>query len=340
MSNSFHNVAVSGKSFLVTGGAGFIGSHIVSFLLGHGAGRVRVLDNYMTGFRKNIEPFLENPAFEMIEGDIRDFDTCMKVCKDIDYVSHQAALGSVPRSIKDPVTSNDVNVTGFLNMLTAAKNSGVRAFVYASSSSVYGDEPNLPKVEDRVGNPLSPYAVTKKTNELYADVFSKLYGMKIIGFRYFNVFGPRQDPDGPYAAVIPLFVDGIIKRKPVYINGDGEQTRDFTYVDNAVQANVLGMLSEKDNAFGQVYNVAVGENFSVNFLYEFIRDYLKSDHKATYREPRSGDIRNSLADISKARDLLGYNPNFNFITGLRNTISFFEKKSFANASPNETETIN
>jgi UDP-N-acetylglucosamine 4-epimerase len=323
---NFHQKDISQSSFLITGGAGFIGSHITAYLLQNGAGKVRVLDNLATGFHKNIEPFLDNPAFEFMHGDIRDFDTCQKVVAGIDYVSHQAALGSVPRSVKDPVTSNEVNVTGFLNMLTAAKDAGVKAFVYASSSSVYGDEPNLPKVEERVGNPLSPYAVTKKTNELYADVFSKLYGMKIIGFRYFNVFGPRQDPDGPYAAVIPLFVKGILNQTPVYINGDGEQTRDFTYVDNAVQANVRGMLCDNEAAFGNAYNIAVGERFTVNYMYDAIRQMLGSEHPATYREPRAGDIRNSLADISKAQNLLGYHPTHTFMDGLEETVAFFRKQ--------------
>lgn len=322
----FHSVDISSKHFLVTGGAGFIGSHIVEYLLRHGAAKVRVLDNLITGFAANIEPFKAHPAFEFMEGDIRDFATCTKACDGIDYVSHQAALGSVPRSVKDPVTSNEVNVTGFLNVLTAAKDSGVSTFVYASSSSVYGDEPNLPKVEERVGNPLSPYAVTKKTNELYAEVFAKLYGMRVVGLRYFNVFGPRQDPDGPYAAVIPLFVSGILKQTPVYINGDGEQTRDFTYVDNAVQANIRGMLCERDEAFGEAYNVAVGENFSVNFLYKSIREMLGMPHEATYRDPREGDIRNSLADISKAQRLLGYQPTQRFMDGLQQTVKFFREK--------------
>ena len=323
---SFHSVDLSNKSFLVTGGAGFIGSHITDYLLRNGAKKVRVLDNLATGFQRNIDLFINNPAFEFIEGDIRDYDTCKKACEGIDHVSHQAALGSVPRSINDPVTSNNVNVTGTLNMMTAAKEKGVKTFVYASSSSVYGDEPNLPKVEDRIGNPLSPYAVTKKTNELYAAVFGDLYGMKLMGFRYFNVFGPRQDPDGPYAAVIPLFVSGILKNTPVYINGDGEQTRDFTYVDNAVQANVRGMLTENDIAFGKVYNVAVGENFSVNFLYGAIREMLGKKHHATYREPRAGDIRNSLADISLAKNLFGYQPTLRFMDGLKQTVDFFKEK--------------
>jgi UDP-N-acetylglucosamine 4-epimerase len=227
--------------------------------------------------------------------------------------------------VKDPVTSNDVNVGGFVNILNAARKAAVRSFVYASSSSVYGDEPNLPKTEDRTGNPLSPYAVTKKANELYAAVFSSLYGMKIAGLRYFNVFGPRQDPNGPYAAVIPLFVSGILKGTPVYINGDGTQTRDFTFVDNAVQANIRGMLAENDDAFGQVYNVAVGENFSVNLLFDSIRSYLGIDHKPTYREPRAGDIKDSLADISKAATLLGYQPRVPFAEGLKVTVDYFKE---------------
>lgn len=323
----FPHPYLSDKTFLITGGAGFIGSHLTAYLLENGARKVRVLDNFLTGFASNIEPFKQYESFEFLEGDIRDFATCQKACEGIDYVSHQAALGSVPRSVKDPVTSNEVNVTGFLNMLTAAKDSAsVKTFVYASSSSVYGDEPNLPKVESRVGNPLSPYAVTKKTNELYASVFAALYGMQVIGFRYFNVFGPRQDPDGPYAAVIPLFVSGIIHQTPVYINGDGEQTRDFTYVDNAVQANVLGMLTQNKEAFGKAYNIAVGEKFSVNEMYAAIAKLLESNHTATYREPREGDIRNSLADISQAETLLGYRPTHRFHDGLQETVAFFKEK--------------
>ncbi len=319
----FHNTDISGKRFLITGGAGFIGSHIVEYLLLHGAAKVRVLDNFLTGNRTNVDLFSGNAAYEFMEGDIRDVTACERACADIDFVSHQAALGSVPRSVKDPVTSNDVNVSGFVNMITAAKNSGVQTFVYASSSSVYGDEPNLPKVEQRTGNLLSPYAVTKMTNELYANVFKNLYGMKVAGLRYFNVFGPRQDPDGPYAAVIPLFVTGILNRTPVYINGDGEQTRDFTYVENAVQANIRAMLATDEAAFGQAYNVATGNNFTVNFLYKAIEDMLQIAHAPTYREPRAGDIRDSLADISKASKLLGYEPTQQFLDGLRLTVDYF-----------------
>lgn len=327
----FHNKDISQYTFLITGGAGFIGSHIVEYLLRNGAAKVRVLDNLATGLRSNVDLFAHYPNYEFIEGDIRDYALCLRACEGVDYVSHQAALGSVPRSVKDPIASNEVNVTGFLNVLQAAKESAIKAFVYASSSSVYGDEPSLPKIESRVGNPLSPYAVTKKTNELYAQVFGQLYGMKIIGFRYFNVFGPRQDPNGPYAAVMPLFVSGILNQTPVYINGDGEQTRDFTYVDNAVQANIRGMLSDNDAAFGSVYNVAVGENFSVNYLYHAIRDLLGVAHEATYREERAGDIRNSLADISKARALLGYDPQYRFEDGLKLTVAYF-KQLYTNPS--------
>ncbi len=322
----FHSTDISGKSFLVTGGAGFIGSHIVEYLLANGAGKVRVLDNLVTGSWNNVALFSDNGNYEFMEGDIRNTDICARACEGIDHVTHQAALGSVPRSVKDPVTSNEVNVSGFVNVITAAKDAGVKTFVFASSSSVYGDEPNLPKKEERTGNLLSPYAVTKMTNELYASVFGRLYGMKVIGLRYFNVFGPRQDPEGPYAAVIPLFVSGILNKTPVYINGDGGQTRDFTFVENAVQANIRGMLCDNPDAYGQVYNVAVGENFSVNFLFEAISDLLSSDHKPIYREARSGDIRDSLADISKAKHLLGYAPTRQFLDGLKLTVDFFTGK--------------
>lgn len=326
MNNRFHTEDLSDKRFLVTGGAGFVGSHIVEYLLQHGAAKVRVLDNLATGSERNIEPFAAYPAFEFMPGDIRNEATCREACAGIDYVSHQAALGSVPRSVKDPVTSNEVNVSGFVNMITAAKDAGVKSFVYASSSSVYGDEPNLPKVEARVGNPLSPYAVTKKANELYAAVFAQLFSMKTIGLRYFNIFGPRQDPNGPYAAVIPLFVSGILKGSEVFINGDGEQTRDFTYVDNAVQANIRAMLATSDAAFGEAYNIAVGENFSVNFLYESIRSLLGREHRPTHRAAREGDIRNSLADISKAQRLIGYQPTRRFMDGLADTVAYFKEQ--------------
>jgi UDP-N-acetylglucosamine/UDP-N-acetylgalactosamine 4-epimerase len=321
----FHEKDISNDSFLVTGGAGFIGSHISEYLLKHGAKKVRVLDNMVNGFEKNLSILRNYPAFEFMEGDIRNAETCLLACTGIDYVSHQAALGSVPRSIKEPVYFNDVNVGGFVNMLKAAVDQKVKQFVYASSSSVYGDEPTLPKQEERIGNCLSPYAATKKTNELYAQVFADVYGLKLMGFRYFNIFGPRQDPDGPYAAVIPLFVKGIINKTPVYINGDGEQTRDFTFIDNAVQINIKGMLTRNNDAFNKVYNVAVGEYFTVNHLYQACAARLKSDWKPVHREPRAGDIRNSLADVSLAEKQLGYKPVKKFDTGLYETIEFFSQ---------------
>ncbi len=321
---TFHNKDISNSNFLITGGAGFIGGHIAEYLLKNGAAKVRVLDNMVNGFEKNLDILKAFPAFEMMEGDIRNEETCRQACAGIHYVSHQAALGSVPRSIKEPVYFNEVNVCGFVNMLKAAVDNNVLQFVYASSSSVYGDEPTLPKKEDRIGNCLSPYAATKKTNELYAQIFADVYGLKIMGFRYFNIFGSRQDPDGPYAAVIPLFVKGILNRTAVYINGDGEQTRDFTFVDNAVQVNIKGMLTDNAAALKKVYNVAVGEKFSVNYLYNVCRQQLNSDWQPTHREPRAGDIRDSLADISLAQNLLDYQPTKKFEDGLKETIDFFK----------------
>lgn len=326
MSNIFHTNSLSQSSFLVTGGAGFIGSHIAEYLLKNNAKKVRVLDNMVNGKVANLDVLRQYDAFEFIEGDIRNLETCQLACNGMDYVSHQAALGSVPRSILEPVYFNDVNVNGFVNILKAAVENKVKQFVYASSSSVYGDEPTLPKIEDRIGNCMSPYAATKKTNELYAQVFADVYGINVLGFRYFNIFGPRQDPDGPYAAVIPLFVKGIMKNTPVYINGDGEQTRDFTFVDNAVQVNIKGMLTQNKDAVNKVYNVAVGENYTVNFLFNACKDYLKSNVAASFREPRAGDIRNSLADISLAKNLLGYQPTKKFEDGLLNTIEFFKER--------------
>ncbi len=321
----YHDKDLSQYSFLVTGGAGFIGSNLVEYLLKYGAKKVRVFDNLATGRELNIEEFKANPAFEFVSGDIRSLEDCRKACAGIDFVSHQAALGSVPRSIKEPWNTNDVNVGGFVNMLSAANEAGVKNFVYASSSSVYGDEASLPKVEARIGKQLSPYAVSKYTNELYAGVFKSVYGMNVIGMRYFNIFGPKQDPNGMYAAVIPLFVSKIMNREEVFIDGDGEQTRDFTFVENAVQANVRAMLCDNKEASGQVFNIAVGENFSVNRLYADIQQLLGSDHKATYRAARAGDIRNSLADISKAQTMLGYKPEFNFGKGLALTVEYFKK---------------
>ena len=324
MENKFHDQDLGDYSFLVTGAAGFIGGHIAEYLLKHGAKRVRVIDNFANGFQSNLDVLRPYDAFEFLEGDICNAEFCHKACEGINFVSHQAALGSVPRSIKNPSDTNDVNVGGFVNMLKAAVDNNVTQFVYASSSSVYGDEPTLPKKEARIGNCLSPYAVSKRADELYADVFAKAYGIPVLGFRYFNIFGPRQDPDGPYAAVIPLFVKAIMNNTSAFINGDGEQTRDFTYVENAVQVNIKGMLSKNAEAKNKVYNVAVGENFSINFLYSFIKNYLKSDIDPIRRDPREGDIRNSLADISLAKTLLGYQPTTDFKTGLVKTIEFFK----------------
>ena len=326
MPTSYHTKDLSQDSFLVTGGAGFIGSHIAAYLLQNGAKKVRVLDNLVNGFQSNLDLLRSYAAFEFLEGDIRNEATCLLACRDMNYVSHQAAVGSVPRSIKEPVYFNEVNVGGFVNMLKAASDNKVRQFVYASSSSVYGDEPSLPKLESKVGKCLSPYAATKKINELYAQVFADVYGLNLLGFRYFNIFGPRQDPDGDYAAVIPLFVKGIMKKAPVFINGDGKQTRDFTFVENAVQINILGMLTEKKEALNKVYNVAMGENYSVNHLFKACKGYLQSNFEASYREPRAGDIRNSLADISLAKNILGYVPAKSFEAGLAETIEFFKEK--------------
>lgn len=310
------------KKILITGGAGFIGSNIAEKLLSLGA-KVRVMDNLITGRFSNIEPFLSHPNFEFFNGDITKIEDCKKACESIDLVTHQAALGSVPQSILNPSATNEINCGGFVNMLFAAKEAGIKRFVYASSSSVYGDEPNLPKREEKIGKPLSPYAVSKLTNELYASVFADTYGMEMVGLRYFNVYGPKQDPEGVYAAVIPLFLKHLVNNESPFINGDGNQTRDFTYVDNAVQANLLGLTTQNKKALNQVYNVAVGENFSVNEMYEMIRAYLQKDIAANHRAERSGDIRDSLADISKAKELLGYNPEFSFKKGLPMTIEYF-----------------
>lgn len=311
------------KKILVTGGAGFIGSNICKYLLEQGA-HVRVLDNLITGRKLNIEPFFSHPNFEFIEDTIFDLNVCKKACIDIDFISHQAALGSVPRSIAFPEKTNESNVTGFLNMLIAAKENKVNRFVYASSSSVYGDEPSLPKIETKIGNPLSPYAVSKYTNELYAQVFYKTYGLETIGLRYFNVFGPNQDPAGEYAAVIPLFINNILQNKPIYINGDGSNTRDFTFVNNAVQANILALASKNEAAKGEIFNVAVGENFSLNDLSQSIQNILGIEAEIIHREERSGDIKNSLADISKISKILNYKPSHTFFEGLKETVTYFK----------------
>lgn len=319
---------LTGSKVLVTGGAGFIGSNLVETLLNQD-NYVVCLDNFSTGKRRNIEPFLAHPSFRLIEGDIRNIEDCRKAVDSVDYVLHQAALGSVPRSINDPVTSNDVNVGGFLNMLVAARDAGIKRFVYAASSSTYGDHPALPKKEEIIGKPLSPYAITKYVNELYASVFSDLYGIETIGLRYFNVFGKRQDPDGAYAAVIPKFIKSLISGESPVINGDGTQSRDFTYVENVVQINQLALLTTNPNAVNTVYNVAFGENTSLNELYhqlitnlsEFREEIAKISPQ--FGPPRKGDVLHSLASIDKAKNLLGYQPQYSLALGLKEAIRWY-----------------
>lgn len=319
------------RTWLVTGVAGFIGSNLLEALLKLDQ-TVVGLDNFATGFQKNLDEVqtLVTPEqwsrFTFIRGDIRDVDDCQRACSGVDYVLHQAALGSVPRSLADPITTNSANVTGFLNMLVAARDAKVKSFTYAASSSTYGDHPALPKVEEFIGKPLSPYAVTKYVNELYADVFSRCYGFNTIGLRYFNVFGPRQNPNGAYAAVIPKWMDSLLKGDDVYINGDGETSRDFTYIENAIQANLLAATANPE-ALNQVYNMAVGDRTTLNTLFSQIRDNLlthgvSSAAKPIYREFRDGDVRHSLADTDKARRLLGYQPTHYIADGLRLTVAW------------------
>lgn len=316
------------KKVLVTGGAGFIGSNLTEVLLDKGY-QVVCLDNFSTGFRHNIENFLSNPNYTLIEGDIRELSDCQKAVKDVDYVLHEAALGSVPRSIADPITTNNVNILGFLNMLVASRDAGVKRFVYAASSSTYGDSETLPKMEDKIGKPLSPYAVTKYVDELYADVFSKTYGIECIGLRYFNVFGRRQDPNGAYAAVIPLFVKKLLAHESPTINGDGEYSRDFTYIDNVIQMNLLAMETTNPNAVNQVYNTAYGERATLNMLFDDLvknlSEYDKeiSSIKPIYGPNRAGDIPHSLACIDKAKELLGYDPAYSLETGLKEAVKWY-----------------
>jgi UDP-N-acetylglucosamine/UDP-N-acetylgalactosamine 4-epimerase len=312
---------------LITGGAGFIGSNLVEhFLQKPGIELVRVLDNLSTGSLENIKNFGSDPKFEFIQGDIRDYNTCLDACSGIDLISHQAALGSVPRSINDPLTTNEVNITGTLNIFTSAKEKGIRRVVYAASSSTYGDHPGLPKVEDKIGNPLSPYAVTKFVNELYATVYANVYGLQLIGLRYFNVFGPRQNPAGPYAAVIPLFIKAVLDNEPPIINGDGEHSRDFTYVANAVHANDCALFAENTDAVNQVYNVAVGEQTSLNQLFEMIKEIAGSDLAPRYGPERKGDVKHSLADIAKAKRLLNYNPGVTIRQGMKTTFEWYRQQ--------------
>lgn len=311
---------------LITGGAGFIGSHLAEHLLQHPRiTSVRVLDNLATGLAKNIEPFLQDARFEFFEGDIRNYETCLQACESMDLVSHQAALGSVPRSIKDPLTTNEVNITGSLNVFTAAKEAGIKRVVYAASSSTYGDHKALPKKEDVTGNPLSPYAITKLVNELYARVYGELFGLELIGLRYFNIFGPRQRPDGPYAAVVPLFVNAVLNNEPPVINGDGKHSRDFTYVANAVQANSLALFTQNPEAVNQVYNVACGEETSLSQLFGFLKEIAGSDLAPKHGPERKGDVKHSLADVSKAATLLGYNPSVTVKQGLKETFEWYRK---------------
>ncbi len=320
--------SLKNKKVLVTGGAGFIGSNLCEYLLEEGS-FVVCFDNFSTGKRENIIPLLKHSNFQLLEGDIRNMEDCQQAVKNVDYVLHQAALGSVPRSINDPITSNEVNVSGFLNMLVASKEAKIKRFVYAASSSTYGDSEALPKVEDKIGKPLSPYAVTKCVNELYADVFSKTYGIEIIGLRYFNVFGRRQDPHGAYAAVIPKFVSSLMKGESPIINGNGSYSRDFTYIDNVIQANIKAMLTSNTEAINTVYNIAYGDRNSLNDLVSYIKKEISVyDAKILKIEPkygpnRAGDIPHSHASIDKARKLLGYNPKFSLQEGLRESIKWY-----------------
>ena len=316
------------NKIVITGGAGFIGSNLCEYFIGKGY-EVVCLDNFATGHLHNLNTVINNPNFKLIEGDIRDFEVCQKSVQGADYVLHQAALGSVPRSIKDPITTNEVNVSGFLNMLTAARDAKVKRFVYAASSSTYGDSEGLPKVEEVIGKPLSPYAITKYVNELYAEIFSKSYGIQTIGLRYFNVFGRKQDPNGAYAAVIPLFVKQLMKHESPVINGDGNYSRDFTYIDNVIQMNELAMLTNNPEAINTVYNTAYGDRTTLTQLVQLLKDNLaKFDPKIAevevlYGPNRAGDIPHSLASIDKAKNNLGYNPQFSIEQGINEAVSWY-----------------
>lgn len=315
-------------TILITGGAGFIGSNLCEYFLEKNY-KVTCLDNFATGHRHNLLQCMANPNFKLLEGDIRNLEDCVAAVKGVQYVLHQAALGSVPRSINDPITSNEVNVSGFLNILVAARDEKVKRFVYAASSSTYGDSEALPKVEEIIGKPLSPYAITKYVNELYADIFSKTYGLSCIGLRYFNVFGRKQDPNGAYAAVIPKFVQQLIKHESPVINGDGNYSRDFTYIDNVIQMNELAMLTQNPNAINTVYNTAVGDRNTLNDLVAYLKKYLSSYDAAIanvevqYGPERLGNIPHSLASIDKAQHMLGYNPKFNLEDGLKQAVDWY-----------------
>jgi UDP-N-acetylglucosamine/UDP-N-acetylgalactosamine 4-epimerase len=328
-------LAAEPKTWLVTGVAGFIGSNLLEALLRLNQ-RVVGLDNFATGHQRNLDEVQSLVSadqwanFKFIRGDIRNVDDCQKACQGADYVLHQAALGSVPRSVEDPITTNSANITGFLNMLVAARDAKVKRFVYAASSSTYGDHPALPKVEDTIGKPLSPYAVTKYVNELYADVFGKTYGLQSIGLRYFNVFGPRQDPNGAYAAVIPKWTSGMIKGETIFINGDGETSRDFCFIANTVQANLLAATTDNPQAVNQVFNIAVGDRTTLNQLFNVLRDALGRNgisyrKEPAYRDFRTGDVRHSLADIGKAKERLGYAPLDRIQNGIEQAMPWYVK---------------
>lgn len=320
----------SSYRILVTGGAGFIGANLCEALLKNG-NSVICLDNFATGKKENIIALQSNSSFTLVEGDIRNLDDCAKACKNVDFVLHQAALGSVPRSINDPITSNTVNVSGFLNMLVAARDAKVKRFVYAASSSTYGDSTKLPKIEDEIGAPLSPYAITKYVNELYADIFNKTYGLETIGLRYFNVFGRKQDPNGAYAAVIPKFVMRLMKHQSPVINGDGSYSRDFTYVDNVIEMNIRAILTDNKEAVNTVYNVACGERTDLKTLVSILKEYLShhdqsiSEVAIEYGPERQGDVPHSLASIEKAKRLLGYTPKHSIETGLKEAVEWYWK---------------
>lgn len=315
---------------LITGGAGFIGSNLTEHFLSKNY-RVVCLDNFSTGHYHNVQEFQKNPNYKLIEGDIRDLKVCSNAVEGVDFVLHQAALGSVPRSINDPITTNDVNISGFLNMLVASRDAKVKRFIYAASSSTYGDSESLPKVEDVIGKPLSPYAITKYVNELYAEIFSKTYGMETIGLRYFNVFGRRQDPNGAYAAVIPLFVKQLMNYESPVINGDGNYSRDFTYIDNVIQMNELAMLTQNQGALNTVYNTAYGDRTTLTQLVQLLKENLvKFDPRieeveVIYGPKRAGDIPHSLASIEKAKSMLGYNPQFSIETGIKEAVIWYFK---------------
>ncbi len=316
------------KTVLVTGAAGFIGSNLCEYLVSNEV-KVVALDNFATGHYHNIRHLLDNQYFNFIEGDIRDLETCQKACKGVDFVLHQAALGSVPRSIEDPITTNQANIDGFLNMLVASRDQGVKRFVYAASSSTYGDSKSLPKVEDVIGNPLSPYAITKYVNELYAKNFKLTYDLDTVGLRYFNVFGRKQDPKGAYAAVIPKFVIQLMKHESPTINGDGTYSRDFTYIDNVIQMNVLAITTDNENALNQVYNTAVGDRTTIKDMAELLKEYLSAydskiaDIEIKHGPNRKGDVPHSLASIAKAKDLLGYKPTHEFEAGLKEAVDWY-----------------